>query len=772
MSGIGSSVERKEAWDKVTGKAQYTGDLYVPGLLHARLVTSKIAHGIIKSIDGSQAAMLPGVKAVITGAHFLKLFGTLLEDHPALAIDKVRYYGEPVALVVALSEPQAAYAAEKIRVEYEALPVVNSVQAAVAPDSVLVHEALMSYAKKSEEIYPQAGTNVASSYCIRKGDMVRGWAESQVVIEQDYSLPSSDHAAMEPRIAQAEIRHDGTVVITTSSQSPFIVKKTLSKLFDIEEGKVHVHVPLLGGGFGGKAPVHLEVLACLASQAVGGRLVRLSATREQDISTCASRLGLEAKIRLGAAQDGKLKAARMTFWLDTGAYCTSSPNMSKAIAIDCTGPYSIENVCCDSLCVYTNHIFATSFRGFAHESYTFCIERAIDALARECGIDPLEFRLKNAIAPGHFSPSQVQITRSNAGDTAACIQQLKTLFNWEEGARIESGNIVRAKGMSCLWKTSTSQTNASSGAVITFNSDGSLNLNTGVVEMGSGGQTHLAQILAEKMKMDIGRIHVKLEVDTQLSPQYWKTVASMSSYLAGRAVLKAADDAIAQLKSLASVALRCPVEDLEIGNEKVYIRHLPQYGIGFQDLVHGLKYPDGNAVGGQIIGRGGFIMNHLSPLSTDTGKGKAGPAWTVGAQAVEVEFDPKEYTYRIIRAATVMDVGRLINPHAAECMIRGGMNMGLSLASRECFLYDEQGVMQTTSFRNYKLLHIGQEPEYLVGFVETPQEDAPYGSRVFSEHGIIGMPAALANALSLAANACLNRLPLTPENIWRSCMNL
>ncbi|MCX7614242.1 MAG: molybdopterin-dependent oxidoreductase, partial [Clostridiales bacterium] len=450
------------------------------------------------------------------------------------------------------------------------------------------------------------------------------------------------------------------------------------------------------------------------------------------------------------------------------AYTDISPNMSKAIAVDCTGPYNVENVTCDSLCVYTNHGFSTSFRGFSHESYTFCIERALDTLANKCGIDPLKLRLKNAIQPGHFSPTQVAITKSNSGNLKECILKLKTLINWDEGVRIDAGqNKIRAKGISCLWKTPDPPTDASSGAVIMFNSDGSVILNTGVVEMGSGGQTNLVLMLAEKLKMHPERIHVKLHVDTEYCPEHWKTVASMTSFLAGRAVMKAADNVIFQLKNLASVALRCPVEDLEIENEKVFIKHLPSKRVRFQDLVRGIRYPDGNTFGGQIIGQGSFTMNHLTFLDPETGKGKAGPAWTVGAQAVEVEFDIKEYTYRFIKAATVMDIGKNINPEAARCMIRGGMSMGLSLASRETYIYDEKCIMDTTSLRNYKLLHIGQEPEYLVDFVETPQEDAPYGTRVFSEHGIIGMPAALANALSTAAGVALNQMPLTPEYIWK-----
>jgi CO/xanthine dehydrogenase Mo-binding subunit len=328
------------------------------------------------------------------------------------------------------------------------------------------------------------------------------------------------------------------------------------------------------------------------------------------------------------------------------------------------------------------------------------------------------------------------------------------------------GGKVRAKGISSLWKTSTSPTKASAGAIITFNSDGSVNLNTGAVEMGSGGQSLLAEMLADKLRMDYGRIHVKLPVDTEICPYYWKTVASMTTYMLGNAVMRAADDVIKQLKSNASIHLRCAAEDLDYNDEFVFIKQTPEERMSFKDLVYGIKYNDGNAAGYQVIGRGSFIMNHLTPMERITGKGITGPAWTVGAQAVEIELDRNEYSYRLIKAATVMDVGKLIDPNAAECIIKGGMSMGLSLGSRENFIYDNEGIMQLTSFRNYKLLHIGQEPEYLVGFVETPQLDSPYGTRVYSEHGIIGMPAALANALSAASGAELNEFPLTPELIW------
>lgn len=768
-SVIGKSIQRQEAWDKVTGNAKYTDDYIQQGILHVKMVTSPYAHAKIKTIETSEALIASGVHTVVTGESFPILCGVVLEDRPPLASDKVRYFGEPVALVVADTEREAMHAAKLVKVVYEPLPVVHSPSDALKADAPLIHEKLVQYKHAVKDVSPEPNTNIAERIKIRKGDMTKGWAQSEIIVEASYMLPKSDHIAMETRNTRAEIHSDGRVIISTSSQAPYSVKKIISKYFGIEEGKVVVKTPLVGGGFGGKAPVQLEILAYIASKSVGGLPVKLANSREDDIVTSPCRLGLEAKIKLGATKDGLLKAAEMTYLVDTGAYSDIGPRLAKSIAVGCTGPYNIENVWCDSLCVYTNHPYSTSFRGFGHASFTFCVERTLDKLAFTLGTDPLELRLRNAITPGRTTPTKVKTTSSNIGNLTSCIEKLKNVIDWGEGMRIDIGNHkIKAKGMSCFWKTSDSPTDSISSVFLTFNTDGSINLNSGVVEIGPGMKTVLAQILAEKMKMDINRIHVKLEVDTQVSPEHWKTVASMTTYMAGRATLRAAEDLIKQLKSLAAVAMRCPPEDLTIENEKVLLKQDQNIYISFKDLVHGYKYPNGNAIEGQIMGRGSFIMSHITDLDSESGKGKPGPAWTVGAQAVEIEYDTKEYTYRLLKAATVIDGGRVLNPKTVRGLITGGMCMGLGLGSREAFMYDTDGKVLTTSLRTYKVMHIGEEPQYLVDFIETPQIDAPYGQRGIAEHGIIGIPAALANALSSAAQTDLNQLPITPEYIWRT----
>lgn len=767
-TAIGTNVTRKDAWDKVTGRAVYTDDLPGNGAAFARLLTSPHAHAKIERIDISKAEALPGVLLVLTGQDCSRMVGPLLQDRPILAQNKVRYAGEPVALVIAWEEHIAALALELIEVDYSPLPSVMTPSQALKPDAPRVHDNPKAYRRQKPDVYPVENSNIASQYQMKKGDADNALKACDIVITKQFYLPPSAHAAMETHCAEAEIKADGTVVITTSSQAPFEVRKQLAETFALEAGKIEVNVPFVGGGFGGKAPVMLEYLAYLASRKLGGQKMRIALPREEEFHTIPCRIGLEAELTLGANRKGVLKAARLCYWVDCGAYSDSAPYMTKAIAVDCTGPYDIPHLTCNAYCVYTNHTFATSYRGFGHDSLTFCIERTLDALAGELRIDPLVLRQKNAIVPGKETPTQVSITRGNAGDLSACLQKLKTLSKWERGRVIPiKEHTVRAQGVACFWKCENPPPNAVSGALVTPNPDGSFNLNTGVVEMGSGGQTLLAQMFAEKLQIEPSMVHVSFPVDTRINPEHWKTVASMTAHMAGNAVLAAADDIIAQLKRTGAMALGCLEEEIEVAHARVYQRSAPEKFIALKDIVNGYQAEDGSSIGEPALGRGSFMFKGLTLLDEVSGKGRTGPSWSVGAQAVEVEVDTKEYTYRVLSATTVMDIGRAVDPEAMRGVIAGGMAMGVSMATREAYHYDAEGTLTTPTLRTYKLMHIGQEPIYQVAFVETPEEHSPYGVRKFSEHGILGIPAALANALSSALNRPIDTLPLTPERLWR-----
>ncbi|MBM6649360.1 xanthine dehydrogenase family protein molybdopterin-binding subunit [Bacillus sp. RIT 809] len=764
---IGKSVKRKESADKVTGRAKYVNDEIEMGTLYAKLLTSVYAHAFIESIDIKKAKKIPGVHAVVTGADYPILVGSSIVDRPPLAYEKVRYFGEPIALVVADSEAIAKQAVTQIRVTYKKLPVVHAPLQAYLERDVLVHENVKQY-ELEEEVYPEAHTNIANRTKIRKGDIREGFLNSDVVAEETFSFRQSDHAAMETRCTKVEIKPDGEVIVHSTSQAPFEIKRLLSKAFQIDEGKIIVHVPLVGGAYGGKTAVQLEYLAYLASKAVGGRRVIIRNSREEDFITSPVHIGLQAKVKLGCTKNGKLQAAEILYLFDGGAYADRAVTISKAAGLDCTGPYSIKHVSCDSLCMYTTHPYATSFRGFGHAEYTFVIERMIDILANKVDMCPFEFRIKNAIELGDTTPTQVAVTKSNTGDIKACLQKLKSLVSWEEGNRIILPNgKIRAKGISCFWKNSTTPNNAGAGATLTFNSDGSININCGAVEIGQGTKTILTQMVAEKMNMSVKDVSVRMEVNTQIMPKHWKTAASRTTHLVGNAVVKATEDVRKQLLDTAANLLGTPAHELAIANKTVYVKTNPDIYVPFSKIVFGYVDSNGNVAGSQIIGRGTYVFEGITKIDYETGKGQQGPEWGVGAQAIEVEFDPQAYTYKLIKAVTVADAGRVLNRKGAETQIIGAMSMGLSFATRETFHYDSYGRVLNCQFRSYKMMHYGQQPKYIAEFVEVPHDQAAFGSRGLGEHGIIGMPAALANALSIAAIISLRQLPLTPELIWK-----
>ena len=766
-SRIGRSVPRKDAPDKVHGRTRYTDDFAVPGLLYAALVVSPHAHAEIESVDSAAALELQGVRGVFTGADFPERVGLYLGDKPALAVGRVRYHGEPVAAVVADDEPTALRAARLIRISYKELPIIRSPREGLSPDAPILHPEMADYLH-IPAILPQPGSNVAHHTKIRKGDVDAGFADADQVVEGSYHFPPADHTAMEPRVAIAEITPDEQVIIRSSTQSPYGVRAIMSRCFDIPPGKITIKVAEVGGGFGGKAGIQLEPLAYLLSRGVGGRPVRVANTREQDMISSPGAPGLEATVRMGAKQDGTITALKIEFLFDSGGYADYAVNVSRAAGYASSGPYRIPNLWTDSRCVYTNHPFATAYRGFGHIELSYAIERTVERLAEALAIDPVIFRRHNAIRRGDTTPAQ-DVLDANTGDLVACLDRVEEALDWKSGAytRVDE-HTVRAKGVSCYWKAPAIPTFTDAAAMISFNEDGSVNLVTGAVEMGQGIYTGLAQIVAEKLRMDPSRIHVVQEVMTDRSMHDWTSAASRTLFMAGRAALQACDDAMAQIKRVASAPLRCDDEDLEVGEERVYIRDEPDHGLALADVVLGYVYQNGNAIGGPVVGRGKYIARHLSHIDPDTGKGRPGLEWTLGAQGVEVEVNLRDGTFRVLKSVCGMDVGKVIHPDLARGQIVGAMAMGIGYTTREAFHFDARERVQNIRLRDYKIVRYGEHPEYIVEFIETPQGDGPFGARGLGEQGIIGMPGALSAAFSRAVGVQIDELPITPELLWRS----
>lgn len=759
---------RTDAPAKNTGTLRFTDDRIRPGTLHTAVLFSPLAHAEIKSIATAAAASAPGVRGVFTGADWPDtLIGLYMGDKPPLARGKVRYHGEPVVAVVADDEASALNALRLVKVEYAPLPALGSPREALASGAPILHPDMASYAR-IPDILPEPGTNVANRTKIRKGDVVRAIAEADAIIEGEFSFPPGDHVAMEPRVAIAEYSPDGRLEIDSSTQSPFEVRTLLAKALGLHERNIAVRATPIGGGFGGKAGIQLEPLAALLAMRFPGRPVRLANTREADLLSSPGRPGLQARVRLAARADGALLAADIEFLFDSGGYADYAVNVSRAAAISCTGPYNIPNVKTDSLCVYTNHPFATAFRGFGHIELSYATERAMDLLAARLNMDPADLRAKNLIREVNLTPTGAPMDE-NTGDLPACLAKVRERLGWDTQPHrvVMPDGKIRAKGISCFWKAPAIPTFTDAGAVLYFAEDGSATLATGVIEIGQGAHEGLRMLVAEALKTDLSLVRTTRQVDTDLSPHDWATAASRSLFMAGRAALDAVADAVAQIKRIAAAPLHCPEDDLDVAGGRVFVRAEPSRFLPLATVVLGYVYPNGNAIGGPVIGRGNYITPNLSSIDPDTGAGKPWLEWTLGAEGAEVEIDPADGAIRVLAAACTMDVGKVVHPALARGQVVGAMGMGIGYSLSEGYVFDARQAVQNGSLRDYKIPRYGEDPEYFVDFVETPQDDGPYGLRGLGEQGIVGMPGCLSQAVSLAIGAQMTALPMTPESIWK-----
>ncbi len=765
---LGTSPVRTDAPAKTGGTLRFTDDGVRPGTLHAAVLFSPQAHAEIQKIETTAAAEAPGVRGVFTGADWPEiLIGLYLGDKPPLARGNVRHHGEPVVAIVADDEASALNALRLVKIEYVPLPAIDSPREALAPGAPILHPDMADYAR-IPDILPEPGTNVANRTKIRKGDPDRAFAEAAVVVEGEFSFPPGDHVAMEPRVAIAEFGLDGRLEIDSSTQSPFEVRNLLARALGLPERQIVVRAGPIGGGFGGKAGIMLEPLACLLAMRFPGRRVRLANTREADMLSSPGRAGLQARVRLAARADGTLLAADIEFLFDSGGYADYAVNVSRAAAISCTGPYNIPHVKTDSLCVYTNHPFASAFRGFGHIELSYATERAMDLLAERLNMDPATLRLKNAIRRGDLTPTGAPMDE-NTGNLPACLAKVKERLQWDSAPHriAQPDGKIRAKGISCFWKAPAIPTFTDAGAVLYFADDGSATLSTGVIEIGQGAHEGLRMLVAEALKTDLALVRTTRRVDTDLSPHDWATAASRSLFMAGRAALDAVADAVAQIQRIAAAPLQCKPEDLDVAGNRVFVRADPSRFLPLEKVVLGYVYPNGNAIGGPVIGRGWYITPDLTSLDPDTGAGKPWLEWTLGAEGVEVEVDPADGAIRVLTAACCMDVGKVVHPALARGQIVGAMGMGIGYSLTEGYVFDARQAVQNGSLRDYKIQRYGEDPEYLVDFVETPQRDGPYGLRGLGEQGIVGMPGCLSQAVSLAIGAQLTELPMTPETIWK-----
>src|SRR5512135_1678230 len=402
---VGQSKPRIDGHDKVLGAALYTDDVqFGNALLHARVKRSPHPHALIKRLDVSKARALPGVKAVVTGEDFPGYIGLYLQDRFIFCRDRVRYVGDPVAGVAAISEEIAEKALDLIEVEYEVLPPVLNPEYGVSPEAPVLHPDLGKYVVAGF-IFPQAGTNISNHFKLRKGDVDSAWDKCAAIVERSYRIPHIQHVPLEPHIAISKVDEKGEVTLWTSSQSPFAQRNLIAQSLGITQSDMRVISPAVGGGFGGKAGVSMESLAVAIAMKVRGRPVKLRLTREEEFFTAFVRQGLVAHFKMGCDAAGKLLAMENKFYWDGGAYTEYGVNITRAAGYSSSGPDEVPNVKTVSYCVYTNHPVGGPMRGFGMPEMHAGLEQCIDDLALQMGMDPVVFRRLNCLKPGSELPT-------------------------------------------------------------------------------------------------------------------------------------------------------------------------------------------------------------------------------------------------------------------------------------------------------------------------------------------------------------------------------
>lgn len=770
---IGKSVERHDGFEKVTGSALYTGDIQLTGMLHGKFKTCPHAHARILSVDTSKAEALPGVRAVIAGPEGKAKLGIYMVDRSIMAFEKVRYAGEVVAAVAADDPETAALAAELIDVQYEPLAAVLDVEDAVLADSPLVHPDLGDYSWTKGVFFPQPGTNVASHIKIRKGDVDAAFQRADLVIENTYRQPQVFHIPLETHAVIVQWGFGDKIKIWSSSQSPFSIRGLFAVAFDLPINNIEVNVPFVGGGFGCKSGIHLEPLVGLLSRKAGGRPVRLVPSREEECATLPCRQGLVARLKTGCTRDGRIIAEEAEYLWDGGAYADYGVNIGRAGAVSGCGPYDIENVRVDSKTVYTNHVFGTAYRGFGHPEVFFGIERQRDLMAKALGMDPVAFRLKNLLMPGAKTITG-EIVTENTGRVDLCLQRVAEAirldedYTPEERAAFKRTGKFRAKAAAVLQKSPAIPTWCASSALALMNEDGSVRLVVGGVDFGQGTYTVMRQIAAERLCLPIEKVHIASNVNTDMSPYDWQTVASRMVVLCGTAVCEACDDLREQILEMGSLALRAAKHEVALGEERVFIKQNPHSFVPLSKIAIGYSYENGNSVGGPLIGRGRAIAQGLTALDPETGQGRPALDWTFGAHAVEIEADTHTGDIRLLRMVSCLDVGQVMNAELLRGQVVGGALQGIGTALFEAVRHNDRGQLLTRNFVDYKIPSIKDVPEQIDVFsVETPQQDGPYGARGCGEHPLISVTAVVANAVANATGAEFFDMPLTADRVYQ-----
>ena len=730
----GTKMPRIDSRDKVLGKALYSADINLQGMLCGKVLKSPFPHAKIKNIDVSRAKRLKGVKAVVTADDINRIrMGIIMEDEPVLAFGKVRYVGERVAAVAAVDEDTANEALALIKVEYEELKPVFDPLEAIEQGAPLVHDDL--FAEGKAQMMGIEG-NLCSSMEVPVGDLEKGLAESDYIFEDTFRTNMQHQGYVEPHAVVADFDISGSLSVWTSIQGYITVQKNLAKMFKLQTSKVKVFPTEVGGAFGGKIFMLLEPVAVLLSK-TSGRPVKMVMTMEEEFTTLGRpRYASVIKLKTGVKKDGRILAKHARLYYDLGAFAGFGPILVFANAMNACGPYRVPNAKLEGYCIYTNKLYGTCFRAPGAPQMNFAVESQMDIIAKELGIDPMEFRLINGVREGDLLPSGSMVEDSSLLEI---IEKAGQAIGMKETREKGCG-----KGMAaCIWTNRPEE----SYVHIKLNEDSTLTIFTGVSDL-TGARTAIRQIVAEELNINPDMISV-IVPDTTQAPLTPPTTGSGTTYNTGFASKAAAAEFKNILLEVGSEILQVSKEGLDTGNGKVFVKGNEGKAATLRDIYK--HYQENKKC--PLIAKNTSITERQFPL--------------FGAQAVEVKVDSETGRVEVKRVVAVHDVGKAINPLTIEGQIDGGVSQSLGFALSE-EVKCKDGVVTVNNFSDYGIPTALDVPNIESIILETAPEGEPYGVKGIGEPPAIPTAAAVANAVYDAIGVRIKELPLTPERVLKA----
>jgi xanthine dehydrogenase molybdenum-binding subunit len=740
---VGTSVRRPDMPGKVTGHAQYAGDLSLPGMLHAKLKRSEIAHARIRRIDATRALALPGVRAVLTHANVPRVlhYGSPHPRSVSVTQDqyildtKVRYWGEAVAAVAADSEEIAEEALDLIAVEYEALPAALTVAQALAPEAPQIHDG-------------RPGNLVADPVVVKRGDVERGFAEAALVVEGTYEMGRPTPAYMEPNVCVCQWDADGKLTAWISTQTPFMVRGILAEVLGLPYHKVRVLVDHMGGGFGAKQDLFQTEFLCALLAKETRRPVRLEFTRKETFLGGRSRHPGTVWLKQGFRRDGTICARQAQVTFNSGAYGSHGPGVTAVGTAALTSLYRCENVHLEGRCVYTNAPIAGAYRGYGVVQTYYALDIQMDEAAERLGIDPAELKLRNAVREGDLSPSGHPIVGHGLED---CIRRGMAETGWpgvRSRGRAAGGPVRRGWGMGCEMHGSSAYPGIKEqgNATVRMNEDGTVQLFTGTTGLGTGAHTALAQVVAEELGVrfeDVAVVHG----DTDVVPWDIGAFASHTTYMGGRAAQMAAAQVKRELLERAADELEAAAADLEVRRGVISVRG-----------------SDRRLTVREAIGpKKGLPSAHIVASATY----RPTKSYSFAAHFVEVQVDTETGQIDVLQVIPVHEIGKVIHPVAAAGQIEGGIQQGIGHTLTEDHVIDlTSGRSLNAGFVDYKMpLSLDMPPIRTIMLETAPDPGGPYGAKGVGEDPIIAIGPAIANAVYDAIGVRFRHYPITPEQV-------